>query len=113
MSEAPIEKLATVLPVDDLKAAVAAWTRTLGKEPTFVDGDRWAQFDVGGGRLALAGTDRTSDRPGLMLKVADVEARREAFARDGFAPGPLQQGPHELRFEVQLPGGVAIFYQPR
>ncbi|HEY3796893.1 MAG TPA: hypothetical protein VGL58_00940 [Caulobacteraceae bacterium] len=105
-----IEKLATVLPVDDVAAAVAAWSQALGATPTFVDGERWAQFDVAGGRLCLAGADRASDRPGLMLKVADLDAARAALA--AFSPGAVAQGPHERRFSVDLPGGAATFYAP-
>jgi hypothetical protein len=31
-----------------MTAAVERWEQLLGLPPTFVDGDRWAQFDVGG-----------------------------------------------------------------
>ncbi len=41
----PVEKLSFVLPVDDLSVAAAFWKELLGGDPTFVDGDRWAQFD--------------------------------------------------------------------
>jgi hypothetical protein len=41
-----IEGLTPVLPVDDMGAAVTAWAALLGARPTFVDGDRWAQFDL-------------------------------------------------------------------
>jgi hypothetical protein len=108
-----IEKLATVLPVDDLAGAVAAWSKALDAQPTFVDGARWAQFDVAGGRLCLAGADRASDLPGLMLKVADLDAARAALTGAGFAPGAVAQGPHERRFSVPLPGGAATFYAPK
>ena len=53
-----IEGVATVLPVDDVAAAAEIWAALLGVAPTFVDGDRWAQFDVAGRRIALAGTGR-------------------------------------------------------
>ena len=41
--------------------AVGQWSTLLGVEPTFVDGDRWAQLDIGDTRLSLAGSDRSSD----------------------------------------------------
>ncbi|MGH6957796.1 MAG: hypothetical protein ACREEW_14115 [Caulobacteraceae bacterium] len=107
-----IDKIAAVLPVDDLGAAAKAWAAALGVAPTFVDGERWAQFDVAGGRLCLAGLDRASDSPGLMLKVADLEAARAALAAAGFSPGEIAQGPHERRFSLALPGGDTTFYQP-
>jgi hypothetical protein len=103
------ERLSTVVPVDDLAAAVEQWTALLGVAPTFVDGDRWAQFDVGGGgRLSLAGTDRAANTPGLMIKVADIEAAREQLIALGLAPGEIEQGPHEARIGVSGPGGLPI-----
>lgn len=108
-----VEKLATVLPVEDMQAAVAAWSALLGAPPTFVDGDRWAQFDVAGSRLALAGADRTSDRAGVMVKVVDLEAAHGQLAQAGFAPDAVETGPHERRFAVAMPGGwAATLYQP-
>lgn len=108
-----VEKLATVLPVEDMQAAVAAWSALLGAQPTFVDGDRWAQFDVAGSRLALAGTDRTSNAAGVMVKVADLDGVHAKLTEAGFAPGSVETGPHERRFAVTMPGGwTATLYQP-
>jgi catechol 2,3-dioxygenase-like lactoylglutathione lyase family enzyme len=108
-----VERVATVLPVADLAAAVTAWSALLGAEPTFVDGDRWAQFDVGGARIALAGSDRTSDLPGLMLKVADLDAARAEAAAQGLAVTEPQTGPHEVRATVTGPDGVpVVLYAP-
>ena len=108
-----IQGLNPVLPVDDLAQAVAAWSALLGAAPTFVDGDRWAQFDVAGRRLALAGTDRVSDQAGVMIKVADLAAARAAATAQGLAVGEPEQGPHEVRCVVMTHGGwPAIVYQP-
>jgi hypothetical protein len=109
-----IERVATVLPVADLAASVAAWTKLLGTEPTFVDGDRWAQFDVAGARIALAGTDRTSDEPGLMLKVADLDTARAEALASGLEATEPEEGPHEIRTTVTGPDGVpVVLYAPR
>ncbi|MCW3005970.1 MAG: hypothetical protein JWP17_596 [Solirubrobacterales bacterium] len=109
-----VERIATVLPVDDLAAAVAGWSALLGIEPTFVDGDRWAQFDVAGSRIALAGSDRTSDAPGLMLKVADLDAARAEASARGLDVTEPQIGPHEVRVTVTGPGGVpVVLYAPK
>jgi hypothetical protein len=109
-----VERMATVLPVADLAGAVAAWTSLLGVEPTFVDGDRWAQFDVAGSRIALAGSDRASDEPGLMLKVADLDAARGEAAALGLAVSEPQTGPHEIRATITGPDGVpVVLYAPR
>ena len=56
------------------RAAAKVWAALLGVAPTFVDGDRWAQFDVNGKRIALAGTDRAF--------AAEVFAK----ARPGYHP---------------------------
>jgi hypothetical protein len=109
-----IEGVATVLPVDDVVAAAKTWAALLGVAPTFVDGERWAQFDVGGRRIALAGTDRVSDLPGLMIKVSDLDAARARAVEQGLKVGPVQEGPHELRCLVESPGGwPLVFYSPR
>jgi catechol 2,3-dioxygenase-like lactoylglutathione lyase family enzyme len=109
-----VESFAPVFPVPDLDEAVAFWTAVLGAEPTFVDGDRWAQFDVGGRRLALAGSDRAADQAGAMVKVDDLDAASEALAARGIALGPPQQGPHEVWRTATAPGGWSlVLYGPR
>jgi hypothetical protein len=109
-----IGSLTPVLPVYPLAAAVEVWTRLLGVKPTFVDGDRWAQFDVNGRRLALAGTDRVSDLAGVMIKVNDVKAARSAAQSQGLSVGEIDEGPHETRCTATAPGGWSIvFYCPR
>lgn len=100
-----VEKVTPVVPVNNMAAAVAAWSAALGTEPTFVDGDRWAQFDVGSSRIALAGTDRASDDPGLMIKVDDAAAARRSYASAGADVGELTEGAHEVRFEL---GGLEV-----
>ena len=107
------EKLSSVVPVDDLPAAVSWWTHVLGVEATFVDGDRWAQFDLGATRLSLAGTDRSDDRAGILVKVTDVEASRAELAGSGMEVGAIERGPHELRCVIEGPGGVSVtLYSP-
>ena len=95
-----IERISSVVPVDDLSGAVSKWATVLGTEPTFVDGDRWAQFDVGAARLALAGTDRASDAAGLMIKVDDLAAAIEGYATAGLDVGDPVEGAHEVRAEI-------------
>jgi hypothetical protein len=104
------ERLSTVLPVDDLAAGVAFWTTALGAGPTFVDGDRWAQFDVGPHRLALAGADRTADVAGVLVKVDDLEATRAGLLAGGLQVGEIETGPHERRCTATAPGGWALTF---
>jgi hypothetical protein len=109
----PIEKLATVLPVDDLSTAVVIWTAALGVPPAFVDEPRWAQFDIGSTRLALAGSDRISDCAAVMGRVTDLLAERARMEKEGLLPGPIETGPHELRMTVVMPSGAAlVLYEP-
>ena len=105
--------LAPVVPCADLGAAVETWSALLGTAPTFVDGDRWAQFDLASGRLALAGTDRATSAPSVMVKVPDVERARERAVALGLTAGAIEQGPHERRCTVHGPDGWDIvFYSP-
>ena len=106
--------LTPVLPVDDMKAAVAVWSGLLGAQPTFVDGEGWAQFDVAGKRIALAGADRTSDKAGLMIKVGDLGAAREAALAQGLDVTAITEGAHELRCTLTAPGGwPVVLYSPK
>ena len=114
MSGVDIQGMTPVLPVPDLAEAAKVWSALLGVAPTFVDGDRWAQFDVAGRRLALAGTDRASDQAGLMIKVADLAAARAAAEAAGLSVSEPVTGPHELRCTAVTPGGWAlVLYAPR
>ena len=92
--------VSTVIPVTDMEAAVESWERLLGLSPTFIDGDRWAQFDVGGTRISLAGSDRTSDNPGIRIKSECLETLRESLKESGVSVSELVDGVHETRFEV-------------
>jgi hypothetical protein len=83
-------------------------------EPTFVDGDRWAQFDLNGSRLALAAGSETSGAAEVMVKVADLAAVSERLRQSGFdVKGPVT-GAHEVRASVAGPDGWGIvLYEPR
>jgi hypothetical protein len=103
-----IQNLVPVFPAKDLQRSVQTWSAILGAAPTFVDGDRWAQFDVGGRRVALAGSDRTSDAAGLMIKVDDLPAAIKALSDRGVVVGPINEGPHELRCSIEIEDGWSV-----
>jgi hypothetical protein len=109
----PVKAVIPVMPSSDLAQDVALWQGLLGVAPTFVDGDRWAQFDVGAGRLALAGRDRVSVVRGFMLMVVDLEAARADAEALGLQVGLIEVGPHERRC-VALGGHGApiVLYAP-
>jgi catechol 2,3-dioxygenase-like lactoylglutathione lyase family enzyme len=105
------DPLTTVLAVSDMPAAIRAWRSILGAEPTFVDGERWAQFNVGSIRIALAGADQASRAPSLMFKVEDLEAQRARLLEAGVSLSVIQTGPHERYFEAHATDGWrATFY---
>jgi hypothetical protein len=60
-----VERLATIFPADNLTAAIDLLTAVLGRTATFVDGDRWAQFDIGPTRVMLAGADERGRGSGV------------------------------------------------
>ena len=92
--------VSSVIPVTNMAAAVERWEQLLGLPPTFVDGDRWAQFDVGATRVSLAGTDRTTEIAGLMVKTEHLETVRELLKESGLIVSELVDGSHERRFTV-------------
>jgi len=105
--------IAPVLPVPSLEEAVRFWSVALGAAPTFVDGTRWAQFDVAARRLSLSCEDGGADRAGLMVKVDDLDAARAALTNAGFALGPVETGAHEVRCSGTAPGGwLLVLYAP-
>lgn len=116
MSESSRDQAArtnAVLPVSDWSAAVEGWTALLGTAPTFVDGDRWAQFDVAGTRIALAGSDRLMDRPWIMVKYDDLDAAASRLRGLGFTVGSISVGAHERTCVVTGPDDVPIvLYEP-
>jgi hypothetical protein len=98
-----------------MSAGVSLWEELLGVAPTFVDGDRWAQFDTPSGRVCLAGSDRSSDNISALLKVGDgrLEEARSAFAQRGFAVESVEDGAHERRCTVHYgPGSALVLYEP-
>jgi hypothetical protein len=92
--------VSSVIPVTNMAAAVERWEQLLGLPPTFVDGDRWAQFDVGATRVSLAGTDQTATIPGVMVKTEHLETVRELLKESGLIVSELVDGSHETRFNV-------------
>lgn len=108
ISKPSVERLGFVLPVDDMSEAVTFLADLLGTQPTFVDGDRWAQFDLGAVRLSLSGTDRVANAPGIMVKVGDLDEACAALAAVGKSAGPIAVGAHERRSVVNGPGGWPV-----
>src|SRR4051812_28747892 len=106
--------MAAVFPTAVMADGVRFVAAVLGAEPTFVGGERWAQFDLGGARLALASGAGSSGAAQLMVKVADVAGVAERLRLAGFdVAGPVT-GSHEVRVSVAGPDGWSVVvYEPR
>lgn len=108
-----VRSMTTVLPVETIADAVRSWGSLLGVAPAFVDGERWAQFNIGGSKLALAGPGQGIRRAGLMVRVDDLEASRTEIAGAGLDVSAIQTGPHERFFEALTRDGWQVtFYCP-
>ncbi|MFI6365339.1 hypothetical protein ACIBG0_21580 [Nocardia sp. NPDC050630] len=109
-----VERLATLFPADNLTAAIDLLTAVLGRTATFVDGDRWAQFDIGPTRVMLAGADER-DIPSLAVKVGDLDETLARLRTAGFAAEDPVIGPHErrtsVRPSVESPWAI-VLYEP-
>lgn len=105
--------MAAVFPVARMDDTVGFVTAVLGVDPTFVDGDRWAQFDLGGARLSLASGQESPAGAELVVKVADAEAEAVRLRGLGWdVEGPVT-GAHEVRVSVAGPDGWrVVLYQP-
>lgn len=109
------ERISPIFPTDDLEQAVDFLAVVLGRAPTFVDGSRWAQFDVGGSRVMLAGTDREGDAPSLSVKVNDLDAAAARLREAGFDVGEPAVGPDERRAVIHPDGTfgwTVVLYEP-
>jgi hypothetical protein len=105
--------MAAVFPAAKMGDSVDFVAAVLGIDPTFVDGERWAQFDLGGARLSLASGTESSGGAELVVKVADVEANAVRLRELGWdVEGPVT-GAHEVRVSVAGPDGWrVVMYQP-
>lgn len=109
------ERVSPIIPAGDFTTAVDVLATVLGRDPTFVDGDRWAQFDAGGSRVMLAGSDRETNGPSLAVKVGDLDATLARLHDAGVAVGPPTAGPHERRAVIPpsdaVPWAVVLYQQ--
>jgi catechol 2,3-dioxygenase-like lactoylglutathione lyase family enzyme len=107
------EKLSVVVPADRLEQSVGFWSRILGP-PTLVDGQRWAQFDVGGTRLALGADGERPNVTTVLVKVSNLDAAIAQLDEHGIELQGIEEGEHERRVAAQGPTGeVVVLYQPR
>ena len=94
-----------LIPTDDFASTLAFFKDFLKLPPKFVDGERYAEFDLNGLKLGLlAGEERIVDATALGVRVDNVEAALASLDLDA----PVLEGPHERRAVVKMPGGAAL-----
>jgi catechol 2,3-dioxygenase-like lactoylglutathione lyase family enzyme len=105
-----------LLPVQDMDAALAFFTETLGLALRFRDGDRYAALDAGGGTLALLDP---SEQPvpgevGIGLRVDDLEGLARRLTAEGVEiVKQLAETEHERSFTFRTGDGtVFVAYTP-
>jgi hypothetical protein len=98
------------LPVRATGDVVAFLRDTLGLPLKIQDGDRYAAFQFGGLTLALLGeSERIVEQPALCFRVDDVVSSLTAAEAAGAeAIRGVEQGPHEKRAVVRIPGGSVL-----
>ncbi|WP_216896421.1 VOC family protein [Nocardia alni] len=109
-----VQRISPAYPVENLSAAVELLTALIG-EPTFVDGERFAQFDANGARVMLAGADRDADLPFLAIKVDDLDDVVNRLRASGFTISEPVRGPHERRAALRIEGESSWYisvYEP-
>ena len=105
-----------IVPVDDVAAAVAHYTGELGLRVRFQDGDRWAELELNGPSLALAGPGEqpAGTEIALGLKVTDLDAALARLSKQGGTVlTEAHDGAHERRGCVRDRfGTVLALYAP-
>lgn len=97
------------LAVEDVPAAAGFYADLLGIEPEFVDGERWAQFRLGGRVVALAGAGETAvAAPSTQIVfAADAPEDHDAIlALGAVALGERDMGDHGTLRSYRDPQGV-------
>ena len=103
-----IKRVSTVVGAVNLAGSVAFWKTVLGTDPTFVDGERWAQFDIGPVRLSLGAGSENPGGAAVMVSVDDLDGFCADLRSAGIDPGPETTGPHERRVTFRGPAGETV-----
>ena len=102
-----------VLAVSDMARSRAFYTGVLGLKETANWDDKWVEFDIGHGTLAvtLAGKEMPVGGSGVMvaLEVTDLDAAVAALRESGFEPaGEPWDSPACRGLNLRDPDGYAI-----
>ena len=97
-------------PVSDLDAALTFYRDILGLTVKFRDGDRYCAIDAGGCTLGLtAQEERVAAEAAPAFRVDDIEQSLATLLAAGASLArPVEQGPHETRAVLRVPGGTTV-----
>ena len=116
---AKVEKLGNVyFNLHDVDSAARFYEDVLGLPVKFRDGDNWVAFDVGGTTLAVAKHEDQAASEGsgpvLSLRADDLDALVSQLRERGAQVTDPQDGAHERRANLQVPGGhTMVLYEPK
>ena len=95
-----------------MDAAVAFYRDALGLKLKFQDGERWAQFDAGGGNFSLSSTEEAATGAAggvVVFEVTELEAMaRQIAAAGGEVLGRRDMGTHGRTLTFRDPAGNVL-----
>jgi predicted enzyme related to lactoylglutathione lyase len=109
-----IERVKNVyVQADRVSSVLPFYTKLLGAEPLFVDGERWAQFKIGGLTVALAGEEEAAGGAGagwvVTLETEDLAAARKAAVEaGGVVEEERDMGDHGSAVVLRDPAGNLV-----
>jgi len=106
-----IERVAYVITSEEWLEDIQVLTALFGA-PSMIDGEAWAQFDIGGARVCLAGADERVESVAMMCKVADFAATSNILTAHGYRVGPVERWAHEERVVAARKDRQIVLYRP-
>ena len=102
--------ISLLLPVDDMGAAVHFLSEQIDLSPKFQDGNRYTGYAAITLNLALLGLDeRIAPDASIAVRVTDLGTILKKWVAAGAETvRSVEQGPHELRAVVRIPGGLLV-----
>ncbi|HEX2216441.1 MAG TPA: VOC family protein [Xanthobacteraceae bacterium] len=96
----------------NMNATVAFYHDALGLKLKFQDGERWAQFDAGGGNFSLASADEAPLDAGggvVVFEVTEIETMADRIAAaGGEVLGRRDMGGHGRTLTFRDPAGNVL-----
>jgi hypothetical protein len=105
-----LTKPSLLIPVENLKSAIAFFVEALGAQIKFQDGDRYCALRLQELDIGLAsGAERIVEAPSLVLRSLGLEDDLDALAPLGARlVATPETGPHERRAILESAAGIPI-----